>query len=85
MFVIHIIFNYLILPPSIFIQMVILVASAYHMKRSLYIFRKTGIDCIPAQTDYKIDSRDYNLTSFLPKTYEMDSIFKGLKDDGGRA
>ncbi|HOP64507.1 MAG TPA: YdcF family protein [Spirochaetota bacterium] len=62
---------------------VILVTSAYHMKRSLYIFRKAGVECVPAPTDYKIDSQDYNVTSFLPKSYEMDCIYKGLKEYAG--
>ena len=59
---------------------VILVTSAYHMKRSLYTFRKAGVECVPAPTDYKIDSRDYNITSFIPKSSEMDNIYKGLKE-----
>lgn len=62
---------------------VILVTSAYHMKRSLYIFGRAGIECVPAPTDYKIDSLDYNVTSFIPKSYEMDCIFKGLKEYTG--
>lgn len=59
---------------------VILVTSAYHMKRSLFIFRKAGIDCVPAPTDYKIDSWSFNITSWIPKSYEMDCIYKGLKE-----
>lgn len=59
---------------------VILVTSAYHMKRSLYIFNRAGIECIAAPADYKIDRSGYNFTSFLPKTGEMDDIYKGLKE-----
>ncbi len=59
---------------------VILVTSAYHMKRSLYSFNAAGIPCIPAPTDFKIDNSEYNITSFLPKTYEMDNIYKALKE-----
>jgi uncharacterized SAM-binding protein YcdF (DUF218 family) len=62
---------------------VILVTSAYHMKRSLYSFNKAGIACIPAPTDYKIDGSGYNATSFIPKTGEMDDIYKGLKEYAG--
>lgn len=64
-------------------EKILLVTSAYHMKRSLYIFRKAGIECVPAPTDYKIDSLDYNITSFIPKSYEMDCIYKGLKEHTG--
>ena len=64
---------------------IILVTSAYHMKRSLYVFNKAGIDCIAAPADYKIDRAGYNPTSFLPKTGEMDDIYKGLKEYAGLA
>ncbi|HOP28952.1 MAG TPA: YdcF family protein [Spirochaetota bacterium] len=62
---------------------VILVTSAYHMKRSLYIFKRAGVECVPAPTDYKIDSYDFNVTSWLPKSSEMDCIYKGLKEHIG--
>lgn len=62
---------------------VILVTSAYHMKRSLFIFKRAGIECIPAPTDYKIDSYDFNITSWIPKSCEMDCIYKGLKEHIG--
>lgn len=61
-------------------QKIILVTSAYHMKRSLYSFNKAGITCIPAPTDYKADYFEYNATSFIPKTNEMDDIYKALKE-----
>ncbi len=64
---------------------IILVTSAYHMKRSLYLFNRVGIDCIAASADYKIDRSGYNFTSFLPKTGEMDDIYKGLKEYVGLA
>jgi len=62
---------------------IILVTSAYHMKRSLYSFTKAGMECIAAPTDYKIDGPRYNATSFIPKTGEMDDLYKGLKEYAG--
>lgn len=62
---------------------VILVTSAYHIKRSLYIFKRAGVECVPAPTDYKIDSCNFNITSWLPKSSEMDCIYKGLKEHVG--
>jgi len=59
---------------------IILVTSAYHMKRSLYSFNAAGVLCIPAPTDYRIDSFGFNATSFIPKTGEMDDIYKALKE-----
>ena len=64
-------------------EKVILVTSAYHMKRSLYIFKRAGVECAPAPTDYKIDSWDFNITSWLPKSYEMNCIYKGMKEHIG--
>jgi uncharacterized SAM-binding protein YcdF (DUF218 family) len=61
-------------------ERVILVTSAYHMKRAIYAFNKASISVVPAPTDYKIDSWNYNFTSFLPKSYEMDCIYKALKE-----
>lgn len=62
---------------------IILVTSAYHMKRSLYCFNKAGIICIPAPTDYKIDLSGYNPTSYVPKISEMNDVYKGLKEYAG--
>ncbi len=62
---------------------IILVTSAYHMKRSLYSFSRAGITCVAAPTDYKIDQSGFNATSFVPKTSELDDIYKGLKEYAG--
>lgn len=59
---------------------IILVTSAYHMKRSLYSFGRAGIACIAAPTDYRIDHSGYNATSFIPKTSELNDVYKGLKE-----
>ena len=64
-------------------EKIILVTSAYHMKRSLYSFSRAGISCIAAPTDYKIDRSGYNATSFVPKTGELDDVYKGLKEYAG--
>jgi len=64
-------------------QKVILVTSAYHMKRSLYIFAKAGIECTPAPTDYKINGGRFDVTSFLPSTHQSECIYKGLKEHVG--
>ncbi len=64
-------------------EKIILVTSAYHMKRSLYSFKRAGIECIPAPTDYKLDNSGYSLMSFIPSTGGMDSVFRGLKEHVG--
>ena len=40
------------------IDQIILVTSAFHMPRSLAIFKKQGIDAIPAPTDFMISDRN---------------------------
>jgi uncharacterized SAM-binding protein YcdF (DUF218 family) len=46
---------------------VILVSSAYHMKRAIYCFEKNGMTVIPAPTDYKTDrGRKYDVLSYMP-------------------
>ncbi len=64
-------------------EKIILVTSAYHMKRSLYSFKRAGIECIPAPTDYKLDNSGYNFMSFIPTTGGMNSIFIGMKEHVG--
>jgi uncharacterized SAM-binding protein YcdF (DUF218 family) len=49
------------------IKKIVLVTSAYHMKRSVYCFESNGISVIPAPTDYKCyRGQKYDLLSFIP-------------------
>jgi uncharacterized SAM-binding protein YcdF (DUF218 family) len=46
---------------------VMIVTSAYHMKRSVYSFERNGMSVIPAPTDYKCErGRRYDFFSFMP-------------------
>lgn len=45
---------------------IILVTSASHMRRSAAIFRKLGMDVIPAPTDYKSEQKWGGLYDFIP-------------------
>ena len=49
----------------------ILVTSASHMKRSLALFRKLGMDSIPAPTDYESSSQGLRLSDFYPSVGEL--------------
>lgn len=42
-----------------------LVTSAYHLPRSIYIFRKIGLNPIPVPADFKAEKK-YNLFDFFP-------------------
>ncbi|TVR52853.1 MAG: hypothetical protein EA426_18505 [Spirochaetaceae bacterium] len=45
---------------------VILVTSASHMPRALYLFRLNGIEAIPAPTDYRALRRSFSVYSLFP-------------------
>jgi len=48
-------------------EKVVLVTSAYHVKRGVYCFKRQGISVIAAPTDYKCDrGRNYDFFSFMP-------------------
>jgi uncharacterized SAM-binding protein YcdF (DUF218 family) len=52
-------------------ETVILVTSAYHMPRSVLIFRQHGMNPIPAPTDYKAGRAGFGFLSFLPHQYNL--------------
>jgi uncharacterized SAM-binding protein YcdF (DUF218 family) len=55
---------------------VILVTTASHMPRSVWSFRKNGVDCIPAPTDYRPDRLPYRARDLLPTAKALlDSSF----------
>ena len=68
------------------IERVLLVTSALHMPRSLLIFKRQGIEAIPAPTDFLItegsqaDSPQEILLDFLPDAGRLDSTTKALKE-----
>lgn len=45
---------------------VILVTSAAHMKRAVGMFKKIGVEVVPAPTDYRGEQKEINLYSFIP-------------------
>jgi uncharacterized SAM-binding protein YcdF (DUF218 family) len=47
-------------------QTIILVTSAFHMKRSAGMFRKQGFTVVPAPTGYKSQTRPFSITCFIP-------------------
>jgi uncharacterized SAM-binding protein YcdF (DUF218 family) len=54
---------------------IMLVTSAYHMPRSVYIFRKIGLNVIAAPCDYRAQKiLKYNIFDFLPTSFENSSI-----------
>jgi len=49
----------------------ILVTSAYHMPRSRFIFKKLGMDPIPAPADYLGQDKKYSFFDFIPRPLRL--------------
>ncbi len=50
---------------------IILVTSAFHMKRSSAMFRKQGFDVVPAPTAYRSEQRGLSPFSFIPSAESL--------------
>ena len=60
---------------------VILVTSAYHIKRGVYCFSGQGISVIAAPTDYKCDrGRKYDFFSFMPTISSLNNSYLALHE-----
>jgi uncharacterized SAM-binding protein YcdF (DUF218 family) len=58
---------------------IVLVSSAYHMRRAVLSFQKAGVEVVPYPTDFKRDMR-YNLYSLLPKMSVFADSYKALRE-----
>jgi uncharacterized SAM-binding protein YcdF (DUF218 family) len=58
---------------------VVLVTSAYHMRRAVLAFQKAGLEVVPYPTDFKRDMK-YNLYSLLPKMGVFADSYKALRE-----
>lgn len=57
---------------------VILVTSAFHMKRSVAMFKKIGMNVIPAPTDYKSEQKKITFYSFIPRAENLEKSSTAL-------
>ncbi len=62
---------------------VVLVTSAYHMKRSMACFEAAGLSCISAPTDYKIDRVPFTFRSYLPAVSSLTGCATALREYWG--
>jgi len=62
------------------IKKIALVSQAYHLKRASMLFRKYGINPIPAPTDYVSSGEDLSLSDFLPSAAAMSSASIALHE-----
>jgi uncharacterized SAM-binding protein YcdF (DUF218 family) len=59
---------------------IILVTSAYHMKRSSAMFRKQGFDVIPASAGYKSEQLGLSLYSCIPRAGSLNDSSAALAE-----
>lgn len=57
-----------------------LVTSACHMRRSLLIFRRTGLNPIPAPADFEAQQFSFGLISLLPGAHGLEMTHKAIHE-----
>ncbi|MCP5502698.1 MAG: YdcF family protein [Leptospiraceae bacterium] len=62
---------------------IILVTSAFHMKRSLALFQKYGLDIIPFPCDYRELTNEFFWDAFVPTTRTLETTSIMLKEHVG--
>ena len=65
---------------SIGAKKVCLVTSAFHMRRSVAMFRTAGICVLPVPTDYRTSRAPYGWFSFLPRAGNFGKSTAGIKE-----
>lgn len=59
----------------------LLVTSAFHLPRSVEIFKKEGLEVIPYPTDYRCDlETNFDAFAFVPNAYDLESVSLALKE-----
>ncbi len=62
------------------LKRIILVTSAFHMKRSVAIFEKLGLEVIPFPTDYRSLKIGINWETIVPSTGAIDTTTLAIKE-----
>lgn len=62
------------------INRVLLVTSAYHMKRAQATFQAVGVEVIPAPTDYHFAADEFPSMTWLPKAEALEHSTRALKE-----
>ena len=57
-----------------------LVTSAYHMKRSLIIFKHFGFNIVAKPIGFKVDTKDYTFYDFLPYMGYLENSYKAIHE-----
>ncbi|WP_420208610.1 YdcF family protein [Candidatus Electronema sp. JC] len=67
------------------IRRILLVTSAYHMRRAQAVFARLGLEVIPAATDYQLVERTASILDWLPQADALEMSSRGLKEHLGWA
>lgn len=67
------------------IKKIALITSAFHMKRSVMLFKKFFKDIVPYPTDYKTARARYNVMSYMPGASNIACIAYSIKEYMGIA
>ena len=62
------------------INHILLVTSAFHMRRAQATFERIGIKVTPAATDYRVPERDSTILNWLPDSEALISTTIGIKE-----
>lgn len=62
------------------IHRILLVTSAFHMKRAQAVFEKIGIEVVPAATDYQVGEPDPGILDWLPDAEALWGTTFGVKE-----
>ena len=62
------------------INRVLLVTSAFHMRRAQAVFEKLGVEVIPAATDYQVGEPDPSILDWLPDAEALWGTTFGIKE-----
>ncbi|MFW2437941.1 MAG: YdcF family protein, partial [Arenicellales bacterium] len=62
------------------IKKILLVTSAYHMRRAKGVFVKLGMDVVPAATDYQVAEPDPSILDWLPGVDSLGMTTLGIKE-----
>ncbi|MGB9736212.1 MAG: YdcF family protein [bacterium] len=66
---------------KILCKKIILITSAYHMKRAIYAFKHAGLtNVLPAPTDYKTNRTCYNLIDYMPDMEALTNTYRALHE-----
>jgi uncharacterized SAM-binding protein YcdF (DUF218 family) len=67
------------------IRRILLVTSAFHMRRAQAVFVRLGLEVIPAATDYQLVERADSALDWLPQANALEMSTRGLKEYFGWA